>query len=128
VLESWQEDCDSVTARTAELEAWHTASPLWRSVERLLAMADVPSLRAHKLGPLVVSEEQRAASVGAMLAPALLQRIREAAGGELILLKGPEVAALYPAGGRRFSDVDVLVRDADSVQAALLRAGFVEDE
>ena len=129
MLESSQEDWDSVTARSAEPATGHAASPLWRSVDRLLARAgDVDGLRAHKLAPLVVHDEQRAASVGAMLAPALVQRIRDAADGELLLLKGPEVAALYPAAGRRFSDVDVLARDAGAVQAALLRAGFVEDE
>lgn len=119
-----------MTAHTAEPEAGQPVSPLWRSVNRLLAAhgGDVEGLRAHKLAPLVLHEEQRAASVGSMLAPELVRRIRAAADGELVLLKGPEVAALYPAGGRRFSDIDVLARDAGAVQSSLVRAGFVEDD
>jgi hypothetical protein len=128
VLESWQEDFATVTARIAQAEARHATSPLWRSVDALLERGSPDGLRAHKLGPLASREEQRAASVGAMLAPALVRRIRDAVDGEIVLLKGPEVAALYPAGGRRFSDVDLLVRDADAVQSWLLGAGFVEDE
>ena len=137
-----------MTARTAKPEAGRVESPLWRAVDGLLGDAiaarpgNLDGLLAHKLGPLaagwyertgapvpkVVHDEQRAASVGAMLAPALVQQIRDAVDGDIVLLKGPEVAALYPAGGRRFSDVDVLVPDAPAAQAALLRAGFTEAE
>ena len=147
MLESWQEAFDdAVTARTAQPEAGPADPSLWRSVDRLIAGAiasrggDLDGVLAHKVGPLaagwyersqtlvphVLHEEQRAASLGVLLAPTLVQRIRDAVEGELVLLKGPEVAARYPPGGRRFSDVDVLVRDADAAQAALMRAGFVE--
>jgi putative nucleotidyltransferase-like protein len=123
-------------------------SSLWRTLERLLAetiaarRGAVDGVLAHKLGPLAagayehlgmpvpqsVREEQRAASVGALLAPILVRRLRDAVDGELVLLKGPEVAALYPAAGRRYADIDVLAPDADAVQAALLQAGFVETD
>lgn len=149
MLESCQEAFDdAVTVRTAQ-PAPRTGNPsLWRSVDDLIAAAlsshggGLDGLLAHKVAPLaagwyersqrpvppVLHDQQRAASLGVLLAPALVRRIREAVDGELLLLKGPEVAALYPPGGRRFSDIDVLVRDADAAQTALLRAGFVEAE
>jgi hypothetical protein len=133
VLESCQEDFHAVTARTAQSQAG-VRSPLWRSVDRLVADAiasnggDVGGLLAHKLGPFAAREEQRSASVAGFLAPQLVRRIRDVVSGDLLVLKGPEVAALYPAARRRFSDVDVLVRDAAAAQAALLAAGFVEAE
>ncbi len=97
-------------------------------------------LAKHKLGPLTagwfersglavpapLQEEQRSASLAVLIAAPLVRRIRAAAEGPLVLLKGPEVAALYPPGGRRFSDVDVLTRQAHAVQAALLQSGFIE--
>ena len=42
----------------------------------------------------------------------------------MLVFKGPEVAARYPPGTRRFSDVDLLVEDAATAQQALLAAGF----
>jgi hypothetical protein len=119
---------------------------LWSSVDRLIddaatARSDgVERLLAHKLGPLgarafenagrpvpaSLREAQRSASVASLLAPQLVRRIRETVDGELLLVKGPEVAALYPPAGRRFSDLDVLAPDAAAVQAELLRSGFVE--
>ncbi len=69
-------------------------------------------------------EEQFAAVAGAA-APALLEQVRAAYDGPLLLLKGPEVAARYPDPTLRpFSDLDLLVTDAAAAQAALLEAGF----
>jgi hypothetical protein len=61
-----------------------------------------------------------------MLALPLVRQIRATAEGPLVLIKGPEVAALYPTSGRRFSDVDILSPSAEAVQASLLTSGFVE--
>jgi hypothetical protein len=59
---------------------------------------------------------------------ALLKRIRELVDGPILLLKGPEVAAVYPASGRRFGDVDVLVPDAARLHRSLEEHGFAEVE
>lgn len=118
---------------------------LWDEVDRWIGGvvtrgAGIDGLLLHKMGPLaaawyaraglevpkVLHEEERAAAMGMMVARPLARRMREACEGPLLLLKGPEVAALYRGGARRFSDVDVLTPAAESVQAALLAAGFVE--
>jgi hypothetical protein len=65
--------------------------------------------------------------VGAMMiAKPLLERIRASCDGPLVLVKGPEVASLYPDHARSFSDVDLLAPDADAVHRRLRAAGFVE--
>jgi len=113
---------------------------LWEAVERLLAPASVPDVLAHKVGALAAKyarrrgspvpaplvEEERSASTSMLSAPPLVARIRDLCDPPLILLKGPEVAKLYPLGGRRFIDVDVLTTDADDVQRSLVEAGFVD--
>jgi hypothetical protein len=100
----------------------------------------VPGLVAHGLGPLmaqwfermglplpvVAHEELRTATLAQLLAPPLVRRIRDTVDGPLLLFKGPEVAALYPRGGRRFSDVDLLSPHGRAVQDALVGSGFVE--
>jgi Uncharacterised nucleotidyltransferase len=48
--------------------------------------------------------------------------------GPMLILKGPEVAARYPGSARFFSDLDVLVADAEVVRRRLLAAGFVAVE
>jgi hypothetical protein len=66
-------------------------------------------------------------SVGAisLATPAVLKRIRAAYDGDLLLLKGPEVAVAYPDPVLRpYSDIDLLVSDARRAQAGLIRAGF----
>jgi len=113
---------------------------LWRSVDRLLAQADVDAVIAHKLGPLAANRlrrlgrpvppaleaEERAAGLANALVVPLLERIRASTGGALVLFKGPEVAQLYPGRARRFVDVDLLAADAPAVHAALQEHGFVE--
>lgn len=62
-----------------------------------------------------------------MAAPLLLRRARAAYDGELMLMKGPEVAARYPhPADRAFHDLDLLAHDAPAAQRALIDAGFVE--
>ena len=113
---------------------------LWHGVDSLLDRATEDGIIAHKLGPLAaarwratgrpvtkrVADEERAASFAVLSAEALLRRIREAGTGPLVLLKGPELAAVYPPGGRRFGDLDVLSPDASGLHRALQQHGFVE--
>jgi hypothetical protein len=115
---------------------------LWSSVDALIDRATIDGVLAHKLGPLaarrrrsagepvpeVLAVEERIASLAAMIADPVLRRIRAASDGPLVLLKGPEVAALYPPNGRRFGDIDVLTPDAPGLHRALREHGFVEME
>jgi Uncharacterised nucleotidyltransferase len=117
-----------------------STTELWRAVDRLIDHADLDGILAHKLGPLAsirwrdverqapeaLAAEERAASFSMLCALPLLRRIREVSDGPLLLLKGPEIAALYPQGGRRFGDVDILTPDAATLQRALADDGFVE--
>jgi hypothetical protein len=116
------------------------ATDLWRSVDRLIDRApDVAGLRAHRLhllaarrwrtlGQAVPAElvrDERLAAMRVLTAPVVLQRVREACDGPLVLVKGLEVASHYPDPALRpFIDVDVIVPDADAVQEALVAAGF----
>jgi hypothetical protein len=46
--------------------------------------------------------------------------------GDVLVLKGPEVAAVYPAPWLRpYIDIDILVRDVRDAERRLLAAGFV---
>ena len=130
----------SAAVARAELSRDFEVDVIWDAVDRLLARADADGIRAHKLGavaakrlrrlgmpvPAALAADERAATVAALLADAVLERIRAAADGPLVLIKGPEVAALYPDRARGFTDVDLLSPDAPGVHAALLRAGFEE--
>lgn len=116
--------------------------PLWSSVGALIDSASIDGVLAHKLGPLaagrrraagepvpeVLAAEERVASLAAMIADPVLRRIREVGDGPMVLLKGPEVAALYPPNGRRFGDIDVLTPDAPALHRSLREHGFVEME
>jgi len=75
--------------------------------------------------PAELVEFERAAVVTTVLAELVLERVRDAYDGRIILFKGYEVAQSYPSTSLRpFVDVDLLVEDADKAQAALLAAGF----
>jgi len=116
------------------------ASEIWPAIFALLDDAPIEGVLAHELGPLAaghrraagkpvpeaLAAEERAASFAALSAIALLKRIREIGAGPLMLLKGPEVAALYPPNGRRFGDVDVLTPQAAGLHRSLLMHGFLE--
>jgi hypothetical protein len=70
---------------------------------------------------------ERAAAASELAAPALLRRVRDAADGPMVLVKGPSVAAHYPDPTLRdFRDLDLLVPDAGRTQRQLLAAGFQE--
>jgi hypothetical protein len=117
-----------------------TASEIWHAIYALIEDAPTEGVLAHELGPLAagrrraaakqvpeaLAAEERAASFAALSSTALLTRIREIGAGPLLLLKGPEVAALYPPSGRRFGDVDVLTPQAVRLHRSLLEHGFLE--
>ena len=112
----------------------------WERVETLAERAPSPAdVHFHRLEtvlarrlrardepvPPYLEEAERAAALTTMSATALLDRIRAAYGGPLLLVKGPEVAAHYPERVLRpFGDLDLITPDAQLVQEALLRAGF----
>jgi hypothetical protein len=116
---------------------------IWAAVERAVDRAPTTEdVRSHRLElfaarrwrslgrpvPEDFVDLERRAGVGALAAPLVLEQVAAACPGErVVLLKGPEVAARYPDPALRvFGDLDVLVRDAESVQGALLAAGFEE--
>jgi Uncharacterised nucleotidyltransferase len=69
--------------------------------------------------------QERAVAALSLAAPALLERIRVACTGDLLLLKGPEAACAYPDPVvRPYGDIDLLTSDADAAQRALIQAGF----
>jgi hypothetical protein len=110
------------------------------ALETLLADASVAGLLAHKLGPLaawrlrglgqpvppLLEVEERRARSALMTAVPLLGRIRSCCEGTLLLLKGAEVAVLYPDRARSFVDIDLLASDPQAVYDALRANGFVE--
>lgn len=114
----------------------------WARVEQLAtATDDLETLAAHRLHLITArrwrsegrgvpdelqKSEQLALLAWAGVAPTL-RAAREAYDGRIALMKGPEIAMLYPTScDRPFSDVDLLVEDAIEAQRALLAAGFVE--
>jgi hypothetical protein len=119
-----------------------TGERLWERVGELADLAPrLSDLRYHKLqlvaasrlrarGELVPPElqtEERLAAAIALGAGLLVRRLRAATDARVIVMKGPEAAALWPDSRLRpWKDLDLLVEDAHAVQDALLAAGFVE--
>lgn len=113
---------------------------IWKAVEQLLASAEIAGIRAHRLGPLAARflreqgrpvppeliQDERLARSAWMSSIPLLGRIRSICDGPLLLIKGPEVTALYPGRARAFMDIDILSPDAEAAHAALRASGFVE--
>ncbi len=113
---------------------------LWAHVDRLVDRAPREAdLRAHGIHLLAaqrfralgrpvsaqLEEDAWSAAVLSLVAPFVLERVRESCSGQLVLMKGPEVALRYPGPALRgFRDLDLLVADADEVQRELLAAGF----
>jgi hypothetical protein len=112
---------------------------IWATVDRLIDRLTPDAARAHGVVPLVVErlrsrgenvseaflEEERATKMVNLIAPSVLARARAAYDGPMLVLKGPEVSALYPGRARMLADLDLLVADAPAAWEALLRAGFV---
>jgi len=84
---------------------------------------------SHAAGGPVPDELRRSARNAALVELAtdeVLDRVRHAVRQPVVVLKGPELAALYPDGLRRsFWDLDLLVADAEAARDDLLAAGFV---
>ncbi|HXV96475.1 MAG TPA: nucleotidyltransferase family protein [Gaiellaceae bacterium] len=114
---------------------------IWAGVDRLVERADEPALVLHRLEPLAAArlrrlgeevppellEVERLGAAFALAATAHLTRARASVDEPLLLIKGPELAALYPEPSLRISrDLDLVAPDPAAVQAALLAAGFVE--
>lgn len=116
-----------------------TYPQLWQAVTRLLGRVtraddvldhNVAGLAADLLrraGQQVPHEYvafERRTAVAIVIVPTVLSRVREAVDGELLLLKGPEVAARYPeAALRGFGDLDIVARDPERAHAALVASG-----
>ena len=119
-----------------------SAPEIWQAVDRLVDRApSLADLRSHRLElfaarrwralgvpvPADLVEQERRAAVGVLAAPLLLERVRSSYDGEMVLLKGLDIAARYPDPSlRAFGDIDVLVSDAPAAQAGLVAAGFEE--
>lgn len=87
------------------------AARRWRTIGRPL-----PGDLAH---------EEMQATWRTHTAPRVLEAVRSACPGPVMLVKGPSAAALFPDPSLRpFVDIDLLVPDARATQAALLAAGF----
>ena len=113
-------------------------SRIWPVVDRLLERLDADALRAHALVPLAAErirsrgedvpqellKEERAAKMANLIAPSVLDRARDAYEGPMLVLKGPEVSALYPGRARMLVDLDLLVADAPAAWKSLLAVGF----
>lgn len=112
---------------------------LWSGVDRLIdrapSLGDLESHGLHLLAarrweaegrelPQSLAEERSRSAWRDLLAPAVLQRAREAYDGKLLLLKGPAVARLYPSGCRPFGDLDIVAEEPEVAQRALMGAGF----
>ena len=111
---------------------------IWTVVERLLQRLDADALRAHGVVPLAAeclrrrgedvprgfAREERAAKMANLIAPSVLARARDAYEGPMMVIKGPEVSALYPGRARMLADLDLLVADAPAARNSLLAAGF----
>lgn len=119
-----------------------TTSALWPRVDALVARADgIDALRLHRLHlyaagtwlaagrrlPADLMTDVHLAGAMALAAPTVLQHVRDAWDGELLLMKGPEVAARYRSpSDRGYRDLDLLAADPEAAQRALLAAGFIE--
>jgi Uncharacterised nucleotidyltransferase len=117
-----------------------TNGDIWASVDRLIDRGPtLAGLRAHRLHllaarrwsalgrplPRDLMAEARTSGLFTLVVPMILERARAAYEGPMVLMKGLEVAALYPDPALRpFHDVDLLVADAAEAHRALISAGF----
>ena len=115
---------------------------IWEGVDRLIDRAPtLADLRNHRIELLAarrwraqgravpedIAELERRSALNRLVVPRLLERVREAYDGPILIHKGPETAAHYPDPILRyFGDVDLIVPNAHEAQRALLSAGFEE--
>jgi hypothetical protein len=123
---------------------WKVEESLWSRVDRLVDRArTVEQLYLHGLHlpaarrwralgrpvPEELAASERAARAAIDDAHLVLERVRAAYAGPIVLLHGLEIAASYPDRAlRSFGDLDLLVEGEPDARAALLRAGFEEFE
>jgi hypothetical protein len=98
---------------------------LWHGLGALEAMR---LRRLERAVPAAFLREERSALFCAGIAAPLLRHVRRSTEAPLVLIKGPEVARLYPPNGRAFGDIDLLTPEPETVQRSLLEAGFKIDE
>jgi hypothetical protein len=117
-------------------------SLLWERVGELADRApQISDLQHHKLHllaaarmrergehvPVALRMAERHAAAITLSTQLLLRRIRAVTDAPIIVMKGPETARRWPTPQLRpWMDLDILVADADGLQAALIAAGFVE--
>lgn len=115
---------------------------LWDRVEELVDRAPTSeALRLHRLHliatrirsrrgesiPSGIADEWRGRTLIALTARPVLERVRDAYDGRLLLMKGPETSSRYPdPTDRPFRDVDILVDAPHSAQRSLINAGCLE--
>jgi len=115
---------------------------LWTSLDRIIdAAPNAAALRTHGLGPIAawrmrvrgecVPDEIERLALGAayasVTAAPLLQKVVDILQEPVLVLKGPEVARLYPERTlRTYGDLDLLVPDLPRAEQALIGAGFDE--
>jgi Uncharacterised nucleotidyltransferase len=117
-----------------------TDHPIWPALDRVLAdPRSENGLYQHGIGPIAawrlrvrgepVSDRLESLASGAayaaVTAEPLLRSVRDAVDGPIIVLKGPETAALYPLPWLRpYSDLDLLVEDPATAERRLIEAGY----
>ena len=132
----------SGSAPASKSSCFEDAAALRHRIESLVDRASsIDALEAHRLHlaaarvwrsrdqvvPPDLRSQERAAAVRGMLANLVLVKARQAYGGSLMLMKGPEIASHYPVpSDRPFRDLDLIADDAPAAQRALTTAGFVE--
>jgi len=118
--------------------------PMWDRVEDMVCSSwSVDALRHHGVEliaargwrrrgrpvPEELNVDERIAAIRTLGVPVLLERVRAAYDGTLVLMKGPEAAALYPDPALRpYCDLDFLGDDPEAARAALMASGFVETD
>lgn len=133
-------DTTQAPANPDRLRLWTAVDALAdRLLEGGLDERRIRALRGHRVSLLAAARlrargedipdplgrDERTAALVALAIPALLRRVRAAVDGPLMLMKGPEVAALYPdALQRPCVDLDLLAADPHDAHRALLAAGF----
>ncbi|MCA9860833.1 MAG: nucleotidyltransferase family protein, partial [Thermomicrobiales bacterium] len=115
---------------------------LWTALDRIIATApNAAALRTHGLGPVAAWRLRKrgapvppdierlalGAAYASVTAGPLLEKVAGIVQEPILLLKGPEVAKLYPERAlRTFGDLDMLVSDYPSAERRLIEAGFSE--
>jgi Uncharacterised nucleotidyltransferase len=115
-------------------------SEIWAGADRIIdrapSLADLRSHRLHLLAakrwrdlgldvPEELAQEETASAWLVLAAPHVLTHVRNAYDGQLLVMKGPEVAGHYPdPASRLYGDLDILADDPEAAQRALISAGF----